>query len=235
MAKDLTTKRETLEQTLKKRSKKLIMPFPEDFSDGLPEVIFVAPNGYQINNDLFTYVNGQGAVITGYRLPQGKTDLTVNRHGAGYDYADPRNSYVMDFIHTLVLAKQIPNIGTRLRPDIHSFLSVEHEFTAQNETITIKDALAYCALFPFSLKVVRTKNITSVIGPGNPILNGKQWKMVPVGVAEMTEIYNNYVKPKLAEAAEQDGPFQPMRLKQSLWQHHKLLNIRLPKLAKTML
>ena len=158
-----------------------INPYPDMFADGIPVPITRAPSEYERENVLFTFVDGERKVITGWNSPQNDTPIEdIHRHGAGYDYENERNAFVIDCIHTVYLAQASPpHIGF----PVGELLLGRHGFTLQNMRLTLTDALAYCALYPGNLKVVQAP-ATTVIGPENPILQGKVWKLVFVGVAE---------------------------------------------------
>ena len=146
--------------------KNIVNPRPTDFADALPEAI---------KND-----NG---VITGWsNLPD--EEKRFIRRGVGYDYEDERNKFIIDMIHTAYLS----GIG---------FLSIGMEvsrgipngrfgFTTANRFISVKDALAYAALYPQNAKVGLSPSATPY--PQNPRLQGKSFSIFFVGKEEKQQI-----------------------------------------------
>ena len=151
----------------------------------------------------------------------GKTNLTVNRHGARYDYSDARNGFVLDFIHRMVLVRQLPDIGFRFRLRDNPDLAQNYSMTAVDDYITLQDALAYCALYPFSLKVERSKSRhgpSSLRGsplenPSNPIFNdGTQWQFKKVGQKERNKIYDEVILPYLMDPDTRNNGFDTLTI-----------------------
>ena len=101
--------------------KNIVNPVPEIFDAALP----------QASRDN----NGN---ITGWSpMPSGPI-----RRGAGYDYENERNKFVIDMIHTSVLGGYAHlNIGQQIIGSVTGY-----GLTNENRFLFLEDALAYAAL-----------------------------------------------------------------------------------------
>ena len=141
--------------------KNIVNPVPEIFDAALP----------QASRDN----NGN---ITGWSpMPSGPI-----RRGAGYDYENERNKFVIDMIHTSVLGGYAHlNIGQQIIGSVTGY-----GLTNENRFLFLEDALAYAALYPQNAKVDLSP--TAPPNPRNPRINGKSWALKFVGKKEQQDM-----------------------------------------------